>query len=139
MTCIIKKFTREHKETIYYKIFKYLPHCLHKSSKSFTYCFRLVSTTGVAGGLIGPKRALLLAPLKGVLNWFYFKIYYQTFYGFSYGSRKGHSQHQALHELRELCRQTNVGWIIDADVSGFFNNTELRNLQQEPWSLARFS
>ena len=27
-----------------------------------------VSTTRIAGGLISPKRALLLAPLKGLLN-----------------------------------------------------------------------
>jgi len=49
-------------------------------------------------------------------------IYDRTFHGFSHGFRKGHSQHQALHELRELCWKTNVGWIVDADVSGFFDN-----------------
>ena len=56
-------------------------------------------------------------------------IYNQTFYGFSHGFRKGHSQHQALHELRELCWKTNVGWIVDADVSGFFDNISHSLLQ----------
>ena len=31
-------------------------------------------------------------------------IFEHDFYGFSHGFRKGHSQHQALHELREQCR-----------------------------------
>ena len=51
-------------------------------------------------------------------------IYEQDFYGFSHGFRKGHSQHQALRELRELCMKLNIGWILDADVSGFFDNLD---------------
>jgi len=52
-------------------------------------------------------------------------IYEQEFYEFSHGFRKGHSPHQALHELREKCRQLNINWIVDADVSRFFD--ELRH------------
>jgi retron-type reverse transcriptase len=44
-------------------------------------------------------------------------IYEQEFYDFSHGYRKGHSAHQALHELWEACRQLNINWIVDADVS----------------------
>jgi retron-type reverse transcriptase len=51
-------------------------------------------------------------------------IYEQEFYDFSHGFRKGHSQHQALRELRELCIKLNIGWILDADVSGFFDNLD---------------
>jgi len=54
-------------------------------------------------------------------------IYEQEFYGFSHGFRKGHSPHQALHEIREECRQQNINWVIDADVSKFFD--ELRHDQ----------
>ena len=39
-------------------------------------------------------------------------------YGFSHGFRKGHSQPQALHELREPCRTLPIAWIVDAEVSG---------------------
>ncbi|TAN35470.1 group II intron reverse transcriptase/maturase [Patescibacteria group bacterium] len=49
-------------------------------------------------------------------------IFDQIFYSFSQGFRKGHSQHQALQELREQCRKLNINWIVDADVSGFFDN-----------------
>jgi len=52
-------------------------------------------------------------------------IYEQEFYDFSHGFRVGHSAHQALHQLREACRQGNINWIVDADVSGFFD--ELRH------------
>lgn len=48
-------------------------------------------------------------------------IYEQEFYDFSHGFRKGHSAHQALHEMREACRRENINWIIDADVSRFFD------------------
>jgi group II intron reverse transcriptase/maturase len=48
-------------------------------------------------------------------------IYEQEFYDFSHGYRKGHSAHQALHELWEACRQLNINWIVDADVSRFFD------------------
>jgi group II intron reverse transcriptase/maturase len=51
-------------------------------------------------------------------------IYEQDFYDFSHGFRKGHSQHQALHELWELLMKMNINWILDADVSGFFDNLE---------------
>jgi len=49
-------------------------------------------------------------------------IYDVDFYDFSYGFRKGRSQHMAIHELREQCLKLNINWIIDADVSGFFDN-----------------
>lgn len=49
-------------------------------------------------------------------------VYEQDFYDFSYGFRAGRSPHQALTELREQCFLKNGGWIIDADIQGFFDN-----------------
>jgi group II intron reverse transcriptase/maturase len=51
-------------------------------------------------------------------------VYEQAFHDFSHGFREGHGPHQALHELREQCRELNIGWIVDADVSGFFDNLD---------------
>jgi RNA-directed DNA polymerase len=51
-------------------------------------------------------------------------IYEQEFYGFSYGFREGRSAHQALGELRRMCERMNIGWIVDADVSGCFDNLD---------------
>ncbi|WP_051309111.1 reverse transcriptase domain-containing protein [Desulfogranum japonicum] len=43
-------------------------------------------------------------------------IYDKDFHTFSHGFREDHSQHMALHELREQ----NINFVVDADVSGFF-------------------
>jgi len=51
-------------------------------------------------------------------------IYEQEFYGLSYGFREGRSAHQALQELRRTCERMNIGWIVDADVSGCFDNLD---------------
>jgi RNA-directed DNA polymerase len=51
-------------------------------------------------------------------------IYEQDFHECSYGFRAGRSQHQALHVLRERCIHDRIGWIIDADVSAFFDSLD---------------
>lgn len=51
-------------------------------------------------------------------------VYEQDFESFSYGFRKGRSQHQALSDLREKCREIGVAWIVDADVAKFFDNLD---------------
>jgi RNA-directed DNA polymerase len=56
-------------------------------------------------------------------------IFAHDFHAFSHGFRKGHSQHQALHELREQCRTLHINWIVDADVSGFFDNLDWSHLR----------
>jgi len=48
-------------------------------------------------------------------------VYEQDFEDFSHGFREGHSQHQALAELRNKCREIGVAWIVDADVAKFFD------------------
>jgi retron-type reverse transcriptase len=50
-------------------------------------------------------------------------IYEQQFYDFSYGFRQGRSAHQALDELRQRSNTMNIGWIVDADVSGFLETS----------------
>ena len=57
-------------------------------------------------------------------------IYDVNFFDFSHAFRKGHSQHKALHELREKCRALNIGWIVSADISGLFDNIEHRLLRR---------
>jgi RNA-directed DNA polymerase len=51
-------------------------------------------------------------------------VYEQDFYDFSHAFRAGHSPHQALHELRERCMELNINWIVEADISGFFDSIE---------------
>jgi RNA-directed DNA polymerase len=57
-------------------------------------------------------------------------IFEHDFHEFSHGFRKGHRQHQALHELREKCRKLHINWIVDADVSGFFDTLDWNLLRE---------
>jgi group II intron reverse transcriptase/maturase len=57
-------------------------------------------------------------------------IYEQDFYDGSYGFRQGRSPHHALHELRERCMTEDIGWIVDADVSGYFDSRDGTQLRE---------
>jgi RNA-directed DNA polymerase len=57
-------------------------------------------------------------------------IFEPEFHGFSHGFRKGHSQHPAWHERREQCRTLHMAWIVDADVSAFFDNLDWGHLRE---------
>lgn len=50
------------------------------------------------------------------------EIYEEDFLGFSYGFRPGRSQHDALDALTVGLRRKKVGWVLDLDVRGFFDN-----------------
>ncbi|MBH3284039.1 group II intron reverse transcriptase/maturase [Serratia marcescens] len=48
-------------------------------------------------------------------------VYETDFMGFSYGFRPGRSQHDALDALATGLVRTNVSWVLDADISQFFD------------------
>lgn len=49
-------------------------------------------------------------------------IYEEDFLGYSYGFRPRRSAHQALNALYVGIRQRKVNYVLDADISGFFDN-----------------
>ena len=51
-------------------------------------------------------------------------IYEGMFQDFSFGFRPGRNPHQALSQISESCWRLKAGWIVDADVSGFFDNMD---------------
>ncbi|MCP4399432.1 MAG: transcription elongation factor GreAB [bacterium] len=51
-------------------------------------------------------------------------VYEQDFYSFSYGFREGCSAHQAIGAIREQCMKLGINWILDCDISGFFDNID---------------
>jgi RNA-directed DNA polymerase len=57
-------------------------------------------------------------------------IYELEFYGFSYGFRKGKSQHQALDYLWHEIMYKKVQWIIDLDIRKFFDTVKHEILRQ---------
>jgi RNA-directed DNA polymerase len=48
-------------------------------------------------------------------------IYEEDFIGFSYGFRRGRSQHHALDALAVGLTRKRVNWVLDADIRGFFD------------------
>jgi len=52
------------------------------------------------------------------------QIYEVDFKGFSYGFRPGRSPHQALDALTAGIQWKRVNWVLDADISGFFDNMD---------------
>ena len=57
-------------------------------------------------------------------------VYEQDFYAFSHGFREGHSAHQALKEIRDQSMGNGINWLIDADISGFFDNIDKAKLRE---------
>jgi group II intron reverse transcriptase/maturase len=56
------------------------------------------------------------------------RIYDPIFHDFSFGFRGGKGQHDALKKVREKCMSENINWIIDADVSSYFDTIDHRQL-----------
>jgi group II intron reverse transcriptase/maturase len=51
-------------------------------------------------------------------------IYEQDVHDGSYGFRQGRSPHDALRALREQGMTEGIGWIVDAEVSGYFDSID---------------
>ena len=61
-------------------------------------------------------------------------VFEQDFMPFSYGFRPGRSAHQALTAVREGLRKMDGGWVLDVDLSSFFDTVDhaiLRELVNE--------
>lgn len=57
-------------------------------------------------------------------------IFERDFYDFSHGFRKGHSPHGALNHLREGIMRMYGGWIIDLDISKYFDSIDHTHLRE---------
>lgn len=55
-------------------------------------------------------------------------VYEPIFKNFSYGFRPKRNAHQAIALLRDQCLRLNINWIIDADISGYFDNIDHKML-----------
>ena len=62
------------------------------------------------------------------------EVYEPLFSGYSYGSRPGRSPHDGLDALHEGIRRQRINWILDCDITGFFDNlshVHLRSFLEE--------
>ena len=57
-------------------------------------------------------------------------IFEMTFKDFSYGFRRGRSAHQAVHEVREQIMNRGVCWVLDVDVSKYFDTIHHGHLRK---------
>ena len=57
-------------------------------------------------------------------------VYEVDFHDFSHGFREGHSAHQALKEIRDNCMKHGIEWLVDADISGFFDIIDKAQLRE---------
>jgi group II intron reverse transcriptase/maturase len=56
-------------------------------------------------------------------------VYEQDFLDCSYGFRPGRSAHQAIRRLRQDLMSMGGGWVLEADIEGFYDNLDLRHLR----------
>ena len=68
-------------------------------------------------GIAALEDKIVQRALVEILN----AVYEADFLGFSYGFRPRRSQHDALDALATAIDRTNVSWILDADISRFFD------------------
>ena len=62
--------------------------------------------------------------VQQALVWVLETIYEADFLGFSYGFRPNRNQHQALNSAYIAITQKKVSWILDADISKFFDQID---------------
>lgn len=62
--------------------------------------------------------------VQQALVWVLENIYEADFLGFSYGFRPGRSQHMALDAVFVAISQKKVNWVLDADISKFFDTID---------------
>jgi RNA-directed DNA polymerase len=68
-------------------------------------------------GIAALEDKIVQRAMAEVLN----AIFEEDFLGFSYGFRPGRGQHDALDALWVGIDSTKVGWVLDADIQGFFD------------------
>jgi RNA-directed DNA polymerase len=56
-------------------------------------------------------------------------VYEQDFLDCSYGCRPGRSAHQAIGELRKGLMAMGGGWVLDADIEGYYDNLDHGHLR----------
>ncbi|WP_456318912.1 reverse transcriptase domain-containing protein [Burkholderia vietnamiensis] len=71
-------------------------------------------------GIAALEDKIVQRALVAVLN----AVYEPDFMGFSYGFRPRRSQHDALDALATGIARTSVSWILDADISRFFDTVD---------------
>lgn len=101
---------------------------LHQSIHQQTYQPQVVQRVWIPKPN-GDKRPLGLTTVtdkvvQQAIVWVMEGIYESDFLGFSYGFRPNRNQHKALDAVYVAITQRKVSWVLDADISKFFDNID---------------
>ncbi len=77
-------------------------------------------------GVLTTEDKIVQSATAEVLN----AVYEADFVGFSYGFRRGRSQHNALDAIAVAIKREKVGWVLDADIRGFFDAISRESLMK---------
>jgi len=75
-------------------------------------------------GLPSTEDKIVQGAVVEILN----SIYEADFYGFSYGYRPGRGAHNALQALQTVLQKGKVNWVVEADISRFFDTIDHKEL-----------
>lgn len=105
---------------------------LHESLRNMTYRASPVKRVWIDKA-DGGKRPLGLPTTEDkIVQWAVVEvlncIYEEDFLGCSYGFRPGRNQHQALRALQTVLQKGRVNWVLDADLSKFFDSIDHKEL-----------
>lgn len=75
-------------------------------------------------GLPSTEDKIVQGAVVEILN----SIYEVDFYGFSYGYRPGRGAHNALQALQTVLQKGKVNWVVEADISRFFDTIDHKEL-----------
>ena len=114
---------REYEGILYTRV-----HELHREIHTGAYCVQ-ASRRSYIRKSDGKMRPLGIAALEDkIVQQAIVKvlsgIYEEDFLGFSYGFRRGRSQHDALDALHVGISSRKVHWILDADIQAFFDTID---------------
>ena len=68
--------------------------------------------------------------LQKAVGWIMESIYEEDFYDFSYGFRRGKSQHQAVQRVWDETMKLGGCWLLDVDIRGYFDSVDHGKLRE---------
>jgi len=108
--------------------------CLHDRMKTMRYRHQPLRRVHIPKGK-GATRPIGISSVEdkvvqGAIREVLEAVYEPIFYNGSYGFRPGRSAHDALRSLNQVLVRGEVNWILEADISSFFDSIDRKMLME---------